>query len=198
MKPSSWASVPGFQRFLRTHGLAFACAESCTGGLLSRQMTGRAGSSDVFWGGAVTYSNQAKGALLGVPDDVLAQFGAVSGPVALAMVEGLVHRSGVPLAVAITGIAGPGGATDGKPVGTVWFGLAARVGDTQGSCAARLQLAGTRGQIQGQAARWARVLAAQWWVSRLDLDSLRALTDNEGKSLVVAFQPPKLFPPSIF
>src|SRR5689334_6248572 len=105
---SKYSSVRHFQRFLRANGLIFACAESCTGGLLSREMTSLAGSSDVFWGGLVTYSNEAKTALLGVPAALIESGGAVSAAVALAMVEGLAARSGADLAVSITGIAGPG------------------------------------------------------------------------------------------
>jgi nicotinamide-nucleotide amidase len=175
---SAYRSVRHFQDFLRRNRLTFACAESCTGGLLSREMTARAGSSEVFWGGAVTYADEAKTALLAVPAELIGREGAVSGAVALAMVDGLVAASGVPLAVAVTGIAGPGGGSPEKPVGTVWFGLSASRGATK-TAAVRFRFRGGRGAVQAQAARWARRLAAVWWESDMDLDSLRPLTDNE-------------------
>jgi len=192
LRPSE-KTVPGFQAFLRAQRLTFACAESCTGGLLAREMTALAGSSDVFWGGVVTYADEAKAVLLGVDADLIQTHGAVSGPVAEAMVCSLVQRSGVGLAVAITGVAGPGGGSPEKPVGTVWFGLAGRISGRTGILAVRLHLRGNRRQIQAQSARWARVLAARWWASGLDLDSFRALTDNEPKVAVAAFQPPTFF-----
>jgi nicotinamide-nucleotide amidase len=104
-------------------GVTIATAESCTGGLLAALLTEIAGSSAVFDRGLVTYSNQAKIELLGVPAGTLAAHGAVSEPVARAMAEGARERAGVTLAIAITGIAGPGGGTPQKPVGLVHFGL---------------------------------------------------------------------------
>ena len=185
-----YGSVKTFQAFLRQHRLVFACAESCTGGLLSREMTASAGSSDVFWGGAVTYADEAKTALLGVPAALLASEGAVSSAVALAMVGGLVERSGVPLAVSVTGIAGPGGGSAGKPVGTVWFGLSALRGDRRADAAVRFRFRGGRHAVQAASARWARVLAAVWWTSGMHLDSLRALSDNAGKPFEPAVDGP--------
>lgn len=111
---------------LQERGLTVAAAESCSGGLLAKRLTDEAGSSAHFLAGFVTYSNEAKRTLLGVPAELLAQHGAVSEQVAEAMALGALARSGADLAVAITGIAGPGGATPEKPVGTVCFGLAAR------------------------------------------------------------------------
>lgn len=195
MKPSS---VEEFQGFLRSQGLTFACAESCTGGLVAHRMTALAGSSDVFWGGAVTYSNEAKTRFLGVDPGLLARHGAVSGPVAEAMVRGLVAASGVPLAASITGVAGPSGGSDEKPVGTVWFGLAAVRDGVASAVAVRVGLAGSRNEIQSQAATWAWVLAAVWWQSKMDLDSLRAVIDNAEKPVVAGFQPPTPFPPPVF
>jgi nicotinamide-nucleotide amidase len=194
LKPSS---PEDFQNFLRAEGLTFACAESCTGGLVAHRMTALAGSSDVFWGGAVTYSNEAKTQFLGVDAGLIADHGAVSAPVAVAMVEGLVAASGVALAVSITGVAGPTGGTAEKPVGTVWFGVAATREGRAASVAVKAHLRGTRNEIQDQAAVWALVFAAQWWRSTMDLDSLRALTDNGGKSVVADFQPPTPFPPPV-
>jgi nicotinamide-nucleotide amidase len=112
----------------RAKKLTIAAAESCTGGLLAATLTEIPGSSDVFDRGFVTYSNDAKTAMLGVPADLLATFGAVSGETAQAMASGALAQAGVDLAVAITGIAGPGGATPGKPVGLVHFAAASRGG----------------------------------------------------------------------
>ncbi len=106
---------------LRARGWRIAAAESCTGGLIAAACTSVAGSSDWFERGFVTYSNEAKTELLGVPTALLAAHGAVSEPVARAMAEGALARAPVQLAVAVTGIAGPGGAVPGKPVGTVWL-----------------------------------------------------------------------------
>jgi len=100
-----------------------AAAESCTGGMLGAALTDVAGSSDVFDRGFVTYSYPAKTAMLGVAREVLAAHGAVSEPVARAMAEGALARSDAALAVAITGVAGPGG-SEAKPEGLVWFALA--------------------------------------------------------------------------
>ena len=108
----------------RAAGLHIATAESCTGGLIAGALTAIAGSSDVVDRGFVTYSNAAKTAMLGVPAASIAASGAVSEPVARAMAEGALAHSDADLAVAVTGIAGPGGGSDGKPVGLVWFGLA--------------------------------------------------------------------------
>lgn len=112
----------------RYWGLRIACAESCTGGLVAAALTDVAGSSDVFDRGFVTYSNAAKVEMLGVSRETLAQHGAVSEPVAREMALGALARSGAGLAVAITGIAGPGG-SEFKPEGRVCFGLA-RVGQS--------------------------------------------------------------------
>lgn len=97
-------------------------AESCTGGLIAGACTDLAGSSEWFERGFVTYSNAAKTELLGVPAELIAQHGAVSEPVARAMAEGAVARSHAQLSVAVTGVAGPGGGSEAKPVGTVWLG----------------------------------------------------------------------------
>ena len=107
-------------------GLKIATAESCTGGLVAALLTEIAGSSAVVERGFVTYSNEAKTELVGVPAGLIAAHGAVSEPVARAMAEGALAHSRAHVAVAITGIAGPGGATAAKPVGLVHFGLARR------------------------------------------------------------------------
>jgi len=104
--------------------LKIATAESCTGGLVAALLTDIAGSSAVFERGFVTYSNKAKEEMLGVPGDVLADFGAVSEPVARMMAEGAMANSRANISVAITGVAGPGGGTRMKPVGTVHIACA--------------------------------------------------------------------------
>jgi len=112
----------------RKKRLKIAAAESCTGGLVAATMTEIAGSSDVFERGFVTYSNEAKQAMLAVAPATLASHGAVSRETAEAMAMGALAHAPVDLAVSITGIAGPGGATAGKPVGLVHFATAARDG----------------------------------------------------------------------
>lgn len=110
---------------LRKRGVMAATAESCTGGLIAGALTEIAGSSDVVDRGFVTYSNAAKTGMLGVPAALIEHDGAVSAAVAAAMAEGALTRSDAGVAVAVTGVAGPGGGSAEKPVGTVWFGLAA-------------------------------------------------------------------------
>ena len=109
-------------------GLKVATAESCTGGLVAACLTDIAGSSAVVDAGFVTYSNEAKRQLLGVPRDMIADFGAVSEPVARAMAEGAIAHSRADVSVSITGVAGPGGGTPMKPVGLVHFASARRDG----------------------------------------------------------------------
>ena len=108
----------------RARGMMIATAESCTGGLIIGALTDIAGSSDVVDRGFVTYSNQAKQDMLGVSEDTLTAHGAVSAETATEMAAGALARSGADLAISVTGVAGPGGGSDEKPVGLVWFGLA--------------------------------------------------------------------------
>lgn len=103
----------------RSSGQTIATAESCTGGLIAACLTETAGSSDVFERGFVTYSNEAKSQMLGVPPELIEAHGAVSRQVALAMAEGALSSSNATVSVAVTGIAGPGGGTKEKPVGLV-------------------------------------------------------------------------------
>ena len=112
----------------RAKGLKIATAESCTGGLIAGLLTEIPGSSDVFERGFVPYSNQAKEELLGVPAALIRQHGAVSEQVARVMAEGAIRNSTAQLSVAVTGIAGPGGGSDDKPVGLVHI-AAARAGE---------------------------------------------------------------------
>ncbi len=110
----------------RARGLKLALAESCTGGMVCGLLTEIPGSSDVVERGFVVYSNEAKSDMIGVPGATLAGHGAVSGQTARAMAEGALARSRADVAIAITGVAGPGGGTAEKPVGLVWFGVARR------------------------------------------------------------------------
>ena len=112
----------------RGRGWHVTTAESCTGGLVAAALTAIAGSSDVVERGFVTYSNEAKTELLGVPPATLAAYGAVSAETAAAMARGAIGRASADLAISVTGIAGPGGATATKPVGLVWFGCGRRGG----------------------------------------------------------------------
>lgn len=113
---------------LRAEGLKLVTAESCTGGLVTALLTEIPGSSDVVERGLITYSNEAKQELLGVSEDMLARFGAVSEQVARGMASGALVRSRAHISVSITGVAGPGGGTRTKPVGLVHFGVARRGG----------------------------------------------------------------------
>ncbi|MCY1058024.1 CinA family nicotinamide mononucleotide deamidase-related protein [Nannocystis sp. SCPEA4] len=128
----------------RLAGLTLATAESCTGGQVAARLTAIAGSSQVFQGGVVAYANGVKTAVLGVAEDTLQTHGAVSEPVARAMAEGARRALSADVAVAITGIAGPGGGTPEKPVGTVDFAVA----DAEGCMHKRVQLWGDRALIQ--------------------------------------------------
>ena len=117
-----WSGLVG-AALLRKHWL-LTTAESCTGGLIAASCTEIAGSSGWFERGFVTYSNAAKSELLGVNPGLIAMHGAVSEPVALAMAQGALQHSSAQIAVSVTGIAGPGGGSADKPVGTVWLGWA--------------------------------------------------------------------------
>ena len=107
-------------------GHMMVTAESCTGGLIAGAITSVSGSSAMLYGGFVSYANRAKTAMIDVPQALIEQHGAVSEPVARAMAEGALRRAGVDLAISVTGVAGPGGGSDQKPIGLVHFGLATR------------------------------------------------------------------------
>jgi nicotinamide-nucleotide amidase len=113
--------LPEFLQKLRGAGLNLVTAESCTGGLIAKLITDAAGSSEVLWGSFVTYSNDAKMKCLGVSEETLKLHGAVSRETVQAMTEGALAASGAGAAVAVSGVAGPGGGTADKPVGTVWI-----------------------------------------------------------------------------
>jgi nicotinamide-nucleotide amidase len=131
----------------RARGLTIGVAESCTGGLLGGRLTDTPGSSDVFMGGVVCYDDRLKRTLLDVPPETLASHGAVSEEVARAMAVGAVRRLDVDLSLSVTGVAGPGGGSETKPVGTVWFGCALG-SETE---AVKHLLVGTRGEIRTRA-----------------------------------------------
>lgn len=141
------ASVAALAQALLARRRTITTAESCTGGLIAAACTSLAGSSDWFERGFVTYSNAAKTELLGVPAALIATHGAVSAEVACAMAEGAVARAGTDLAVAVTGVAGPGGGTPAKPVGTVWLATARR---GEPARAVLLQLDGGRSDVREQ------------------------------------------------
>lgn len=118
-------------RRARKAGVTIGTAESCTGGWIGKSLTDPAGSSEVFTGGLITYSNAVKMRILGVPKSAFDPGGAVSEPVARAMAEGGNKALYTDICIAVTGVAGPGGGSDVKPVGTVWFALAQKGKETQ-------------------------------------------------------------------
>jgi PncC family amidohydrolase len=145
----------------RTNRRTLAVAESCTGGLVGAMLTAVAGSSDVFMGGWITYANAAKHRDLGVPMALLATHGAVSAPVVEAMARGACARAEADVAIAISGIAGPGGASDGKPVGTVWIAVHdVRAGECRSR---RFVFPGVREVVRDRAAKSALQMA-RWSV----------------------------------
>ncbi len=118
-------------RLLKEHGMTFATAESCTGGLIANRITNVPGASEVFTHGFVTYANAAKTGMLGVSAEEIERHGAVSEVVARAMADGTLGKSGADIAVAVTGVAGPGGGSEEKPIGTAWIAVALRGGPTE-------------------------------------------------------------------
>ena len=140
----------------RYRGARIACAESCTGGMIGASLTDIAGSSDVFNGSAVTYSNEAKSNILGVKSETLIEHGAVSEECAREMAEGALRIYDADFAVSVTGIAGPDGGSEAKPVGTVWFGIS----DGRETRAIMKRLPGNREEVRLRTVRFA--LAAMW------------------------------------
>jgi nicotinamide-nucleotide amidase len=155
---------------LREEKATLATAESCTGGLLAERLTRIPGSSDYFPGGVVTYSNAQKTRLLGVPEELLAEHGAVSEPVARAMAEGVRRALGSDWGIGITGVAGPGGGSEAKPVGTVHLAVA---GPGAGEVEHRqVRLPGDRDRV--------RRFSAQMTLEMLRRRLLAAAAGNEG------------------
>lgn len=148
---------------LRSKGLQLALAESCTGGLIAQRVTAIAGSSDYFGFGFTTYANAAKEQLLGVDTATLAEHGAVSEEVAAQMAAGALRASGADVALSVTGIAGPGGGSEAKPVGMVCFGLAAtgKDGLPAGTWTKTAKFWGSRDDVRNRAAQ-----AALAWIRR--------------------------------
>ena len=157
---------------LRSKGQTISCAESCTSGYVAKLLTDESGSSAWFWGGAATYSNEAKMKMLGVKESTLVAYGAVSGECAAEMAEGILHVSGTDYALSITGIAGPTGGSEEKPIGMVWLGFAAKGRATQ---TVRLQFTSWgRVSVRRKASVAALILASKY----IDGD---ALLDTVGK-----------------
>ena len=151
-------------RLLLSRKKTVAVAESCTGGLISHKLTNVPGSSGYYMQGAVTYSNAAKTAVLGVDSRLLEQFGAVSRQVAKAMAEGVRQWAGTDIGLAVTGIAGPGGGSAAKPVGLVYFGI----GYPGGAKAFRRQFAGDRLQVKERAALAALDILRRYLLGNLE------------------------------
>ena len=172
ISPGDVEAVDILTRYLEEQGLSISCAESCTSGLVAKLLTDRAGSSTWFWGGAATYANQAKTALLGVKEAVLSSEGAVSSACVAQMAEGMLRVSGTDCALAISGVAGPDGGTQEKPVGLVWFGFA---GKNRGTTTVSLQLSSYgRASIRRKAAI-ASLLLAFFYLNGCDLlDMIRS------------------------
>jgi len=142
---------------LRSSGKTLAVAESCTGGLLAGAITAIPGSSDYFLGGVVAYHNAAKTGALGVPPRLIDSHGAVSAQVAEAMADGVLERFSADVSIATTGIAGPGGGSRGKPVGTVWVAVAVRGGVRYSH---RFRFPGDRGKVRRETVRASLAAAA--------------------------------------
>ena len=159
---------------LRRAGRTLAVAESCTGGLLAERLTRVPGSSDYFLGGAVVYTNALKTRLLGVPEALLAEHGAVSEPVARAMAEGVRGALGGDYGVGITGVAGPGGGSEEKPVGTVHLALA---GPGGAAAHRRVRLPGDRERVRWQASQLALEMLRRLLLAALASGAAGAGTD---------------------
>lgn len=143
--------------------LKLSVAESCTGGLIASRITDIAGSSEYFQAGIVTYSNEAKGRFLGVPEGTLVTHGAVSRETAESMADGVRRATGSDIGLSVTGIAGPGGGSEAKPVGTVFIGLSEQAGTTVKG----FRFAGDRREIREQASEAALQLVIDYLEGRL-------------------------------
>jgi nicotinamide-nucleotide amidase len=145
-----------------------AVAESCTGGLIGKYLTDLPGSSRVFWGGFLTYSNEAKMRLLGVEEAVLAEHGAVSEKAVLEMAQGAVEISSAEVGLSVSGIAGPDGGTPEKPVGTIWIGVAQKGGRTEAHV---FNFSGSRDMIRRRSAVAGMLFAEACLLDRDFLDT---------------------------
>ena len=146
---------------LAAQGLTMATAESCTGGLIAKRLTDVPGASAVYLGGVVSYANQVKEGVLGVAHETLSAHGAVSAEVAAQMARGARRATGADVAVSTTGIAGPGGGTPAKPVGTVWLGFSSAAGEE--TRLLQLDPTADRATIREQAA----ALALAWVMEKI-------------------------------
>lgn len=134
---------------LKESGLHIATAESCTGGMVSAAITSVSGASEVFDGGVVSYANEVKHRTLGVKEETLSTFGAVSEECACEMAEGVRRLMGADIGISLTGIAGPGGGSPEKPVGTVYLGVSHK----DGTYAIRLSLSGDRDTVRAESVK---------------------------------------------
>ena len=150
-------------RLLTKQGLTVAVAESCTGGLIGHRLTQVAGSSAYVDRGAICYSNRAKTDMLGVPAELIARHGAVSQEVAAVMAKGIRERAGVSVGLSVTGIAGPGGSTETKPVGLVYVGLD---GETRDAVTKEFRFHGDRSVIKQRSSQAALDLLRRWLTGR--------------------------------
>lgn len=150
-------------KMLRDNHLTLAAAESCTGGLVGHRVTNVAGSSDYYVGSVTAYANETKMRILGVRPETLEAHGAVSSETVIEMSEGICRALNASLGIAISGIAGPGGGTSEKPVGTVWFGVAG----PQGTHTRRFQFTGDRIAVKDQAAETALQLGIDYLNGKL-------------------------------
>lgn len=152
----------------RRNNLTLVTAESCTGGLIAASLTDVAGSSDVVWGGFVSYANDAKTRLLEVPSTLIESKGAVSEEVVTAMVAGALRNSSASIAVAVSGIAGPGGGSPDKPVGTVWIAAALK---NESVISELCHFTGNRSRVREETVNRALQLCEKAILSKSSLDS---------------------------
>ena len=164
---------------LTQHGSPVAIAESCTGGLMAARLTDRPGSSEYFAGGVVAYSNEAKIGLLGVDPALIERVGAVSTEVAEALADGAIARFGAGIGIGITGIAGPGGGTEDKPVGTVCFSVAVRGGTR---LTRRVLLPGNRADIRDRSTSVTMHLLRRLLTGETDAVRLPGEVESDGRS----------------
>jgi PncC family amidohydrolase len=161
----SSADIPG--NILRRNKKRIVTAESCTGGLIAKKLTDSAGSSDYFWGSFVTYDNSAKVAL-GVDSDTLEKHGAVSSETVIEMADSALAESDADIAVSVSGIAGPGGGSSGKPAGTVWFAVS-YAGNTE---SVKMLFSGSREEVREKASEAALLIIIKRLLNIEGVDSI--------------------------